>query len=58
MKEMGGEIERDGSLVDEGSSGEAESPGSGLGVEERLNEGDGGQEGAINLLVKLNCTDK
>ena len=42
----GGEIERDGSLVDEGSSGEAESPGSGLGVEERLNEGDGGQEGA------------
>ena len=42
----GGEIERYGSLVDEGSSGEAESPGSGLGVEERLNEGDGGQEGA------------
>ena len=31
MKEMGGGIERDGSLVDEGSSGEAESSGSGLG---------------------------
>ena len=34
-----------GSLVDEGSSGEAESPGSGLGLEERLTEMEGGQEG-------------
>ena len=32
-------------MVDEGSSGEAESPGSGLGVEERLTEMEGGQEG-------------
>ena len=46
MKEMGGgEIEREGSLVDEGSSGEAESSGSGLGVDKRLSEMDGGQEG-------------
>ena len=41
----GREIEREGSLVDEGSSGEAESSGSGLGVDKRLSEMDGGQEG-------------
>ena len=39
------EIERDGSLVDEGSSGEAESPGSGLGGDKRFTEMEGGQEG-------------
>ena len=39
------EGEREGSLVDEGSSGEAESPGSGLGGNKRLTEMEGGQEG-------------
>ena len=34
----GGEIEREGSLVDEGNSGEAESSGSGLGGDKRLSE--------------------
>ena len=34
----GREIEREGSLVEEGSSGEAESSGSGLGGDKRLSE--------------------
>ena len=41
---MGGEIEREGSLVDEGSSWEAESSGSGLGGDKSLSEVGGGQE--------------
>ena len=39
------EGEREGSLVDEGSSREAESPGSGLGGDKRFTEMEGGQEG-------------
>ena len=40
-----GEKSREGSLVDEGSLGEAESSGSGLGRDKRLSEMEGGQEG-------------
>ena len=44
-EEFGGEIGREGGLVDGGSSGEAESPGSGLGGDKGLIEMEGGREG-------------